>query len=299
MCSEEITIFVGNPGSGKSTLLNSLAGKILFQSGVSFGQGMTTAVETGQGNDGKLYGDTPGLDDVEIRAKAAEEINKILREYEAVKLCFVITLEAGRVKPADKATLEVILDALPISTANRFSIIINKLEKSLIAQFKNPEKLGKILLQLTSEKHITSHIYLVPKDDAAYDEENKMLSNVQILRSALETAPIFRYHKADVKDIKHDAFEDMQKKFAVDLEEIRKANSEQLERMARQHDEALARAKEEAKKERDRFASQIEEMNAEHQERIDALKDKIAEANKSPSFWEVVGTVAVVAVMLL
>ena len=101
MSGEYIVILAGNPGSGKSTLLNSLAGKITFPSGVSIGEGLTTIVQTARGTDGKLYGDTPGLDDVAIRAKAAGEMNKILRANNAIKLVFVVTLEAGRVKPAE------------------------------------------------------------------------------------------------------------------------------------------------------------------------------------------------------
>eukprot|EP01037_Dinobryon_pediforme_P025231 gene25231-27303_t len=264
MSRECITILAGNPGSGKSTLLNSLAGKITFPSGVSIGEGLTTVVQTARGTDGKLYGDTPGLDDVAIRAKAAGEMNKILRANNAIKLVFVVTLEAGRVKPADKTTMEVILDALPDST-NKFTIIINKMEKSVYNQLQEPEKLKRLLVSLVSEKHTTSHIHFILKDKDADGEDNVMISNIQPLRTALDLAPIFEYNSKEVKDIKHDAFEAMREKFAEDLENIKKANAEQLDRMARQHDEAIARLRADAQRERDEFARRMDQMSADHQ----------------------------------
>ncbi len=147
---------VGNPDSGKSTLLNSLAGRVLFRSGVSIGEGMTTAIQIGNGPDGKLYGDTPGLDDIVIRAQATGEINKILRSYSAIKLCFVSTLEAGRIKPADKATIEVILDVLPPPSTNMFSIIINQVDKRLFAALQNPATMQRLLVGLNG-KHVTEY----------------------------------------------------------------------------------------------------------------------------------------------
>ena len=88
---------------------------------------MTTVIQTGHGSDSKLYDDTPGLDGFAIRAKAAAEINKILRANNSIQLCFVITLEAGRIKPADTTTIEVSLDALPLSTYKFGKIIKNLL----------------------------------------------------------------------------------------------------------------------------------------------------------------------------
>ena len=34
-------IVIGNPGAGKSTILNGLAGEVLFESGISIGDGLT------------------------------------------------------------------------------------------------------------------------------------------------------------------------------------------------------------------------------------------------------------------
>lgn len=284
MGSDVVIILAGNPGSGKSTLLNSLAGRIIFQSGVSFGEGMTTVVQTARGRDGIIYGDTPGLDDIARRAKAADEIKKILRANNAIKLCIVITLEAGRIKPADKATMEVILDALPASTTNMFSIIINKVDKSVAEQFKNSENLERLLLGLNSAKHRTSHIHFVLKEDIHDGEDDAMLSNIESLRNTLDAMPILRYISSEVKDIKHDAFEKNREQFAADLEQVKKANKEQLNEMARRHDEALASARVETEKERHRFLQQMNQMNAEHQLALAALNERWAAVNRAPAF---------------
>ena len=40
-----VLLAIGNPGSGKSTILNILAGKTLFRSGISFGNGLTNKLD--------------------------------------------------------------------------------------------------------------------------------------------------------------------------------------------------------------------------------------------------------------
>ena len=284
--SECVTIFIGNPGSGKSTLLNSLAGLNIFQSGVSIGRGLTKNVLIARGSDGKLYGDTPGLDDVTMRALAADEIYKQLLANSVIKLCFVITLEAGRIKPADKATIEVVLDALPPSV-NMYSIIVNKLEKSVANQLKNPEKLARLLFGLNSEKHYTPHVHFVMKESEVEGEDNVVLSNIQPLRNSLDSAPIFVYDPASVRPLQYDALEEMKEKFAGDLEKIKEANSAQLEELVAQHDEALARVRDDAQREREQFVQQMDPSNAEHLQIVSIFDERIVAANQFPIFFAI------------
>lgn len=70
---------MGNPGAGKSTLLSSLVdGTTIFESGITSGSGKTTEIKQVVYN-GDTYIDTPGLSDVNIRDKAAAEIEKALK----------------------------------------------------------------------------------------------------------------------------------------------------------------------------------------------------------------------------
>ena len=269
----------GNPGSGKSTLLNSLAGRVLFRSGVSIGEGMTTAIQIGNGLDGKLYGDTPGLDDIVIRAKAAAAINKILRSYSSIKLCFVITLEAGRIKPADKATIEVILDALPPPLTNMFSIIINQVDQKVFAALQNPATMQRLLVGLNG-KHVTEYIHIVPLDESASNEDNRMLSNAAELRATMEKMPIVRYLATEVKDIKHDMLTEIQENFAVQLEAIKYANKDQVDRMAAEHKNAVERAKADAEKMKADFEARMDRMNEGHQQQLAVLQERLNEGHQ-------------------
>ncbi|KAJ3110747.1 hypothetical protein HK100_002920 [Physocladia obscura] len=73
----KVILLVGNPGTGKSAILNGLTGAAYFKAGNSFGKGCTHVCQSVLVN-GITYMDTPGLDDVEIREQAAEEIRKAL-----------------------------------------------------------------------------------------------------------------------------------------------------------------------------------------------------------------------------
>ena len=121
-------IMIGNPGAGKSTLLNSVAGELLFESGVSQITGLTTVLQT------KLYNklrvsDTPGLSDVATKEKAAEEICKGLSIGGPTKLVFVWTTNSGRVTAEHYATTEIVLEALiklGVTVKGKYTVIINQ-----------------------------------------------------------------------------------------------------------------------------------------------------------------------------
>ena len=83
---------LGNPGAGKSTLLNSLVSKPVFKSGFKLGTGMTSKMDVVTHND-RMYIDTPGLADPEMRERSAKAIAGALKRDIAYKIIFVITLQ--------------------------------------------------------------------------------------------------------------------------------------------------------------------------------------------------------------
>lgn len=121
-------VFAGCPGTGKSLLANSLIGRVEFESGVRVTTETTTILKTRIAN-GVKYSDTPGLDDPQKRVQAAREISNAINAETQLKLVFVATLESGRIRPSDIATIDVILSAVQavnVEVNNNFSVIINR-----------------------------------------------------------------------------------------------------------------------------------------------------------------------------
>ena len=76
---------------GKSTLLNSVAGTVVFKSGVSAGKGLTSQLD--QVNVGTIsYCDTPGLADDTHRKAAGVAISQVLKAGGPCQIIFVVTL---------------------------------------------------------------------------------------------------------------------------------------------------------------------------------------------------------------
>merc|ERR1712060_85686 len=91
---------------------------------MSLGKGLTVELQREE-VDGNVYMDTPGLADVELREAAARAISRALKQDGWYKLFFVITLEAGRIRPQDQTTLKLVLTAAPEIQEN-YGVIITK-----------------------------------------------------------------------------------------------------------------------------------------------------------------------------
>lgn len=121
------------PAPAKSTILNGLVGtaargpRMPFRSGLSVASGRTIALQTDVVG-GVRYSDTPGLDDVALKRRAAAAIADAVCLGGAVRLLFVLTMEAGRVRGANLATIRIVLDALTaagVDVDGRFSVALN------------------------------------------------------------------------------------------------------------------------------------------------------------------------------
>lgn len=203
--SPQYRLFIGNPGAGKSTLANCVANKLLFKSGVSFGEGMTYQLDKKVHN-GITYLDTPGLADLKIREKAAAEITRALKQCGVYQVFFVITLESGRVRPEDVTTIKLVLEsAIDIK---HFSLVINKLSSNAYNRLfqNNAAQLKKLitelLVQINSEENPPT-ILLLKHQMKLYDQENQFMSWNE-LNEFVGKAPCINIRPSHVNDLKGD-----------------------------------------------------------------------------------------------
>lgn len=169
-------VFAGNPGTGKSTLLNTFLGEPKFAAGPKLGDGMTFALQTVESN-GELYSDTPGLDDISIRQQAAHQISLALTAAGTLRLFFVCTLEAGRVRPADVVTIETVLAALThagVDVNGKFSLILNKCDKRVLTAMNQDEVSRRFVINAFSCQKDLQHYFLC-KRHKKYDSKADVL----------------------------------------------------------------------------------------------------------------------------
>lgn len=196
----------------------------LFQSGLSWGSGLTThlqAVKVGA----DVYMDTPGLSDTDKRKEAAVEIATALRSGGRFKVFFVITLEGGRVRPADATTMKLVLEAAPEITD--YSVIVNKLEKLEFEALQNNHGRARdlafaSLMSRLPTKSVTFQLML--RDENLAGQANAVPDVKDGFKLFLLTAPVVQIIPANVGDIKEHEFEEQLEHFERKMAELQENN---------------------------------------------------------------------------
>jgi GTP-binding protein EngB required for normal cell division len=234
---------IGNPGVGKSTLLNALVGAPVFKSGISCGTGMTQVLQIYQATWGAWYGDTPGLADTEMRQKAANEICKALKTKKGrYQLIFVVTTEAGRIRPADVATIKLVLDALPKTrTPVPYGIIVNKVSERLFEKLKaDQESLKQMLACLNvHSNNPTSHILLYPENNDLNDADDIVHIPADKLDLFMQQVPFIEIKPEDVGTVCADEFVTLSNNFERDMTRLKDDKAALEDKIARDKDEMI------------------------------------------------------------
>ncbi|KAK1862183.1 hypothetical protein I4F81_004758 [Pyropia yezoensis] len=185
---KEHLVLVGDSGTGKSTLLSTIIGRPgAFHSGISAGTGLTAYLQTVE-VDGRLYSDTPGLNDPAKKQDAADGIAEAIRLGGDVKILFVLTFESARVRQSSLDTMDMVLAALvrkDIQVDSRFSVVVNKMTSAEMKAWYDLEFGGPALLReyLSSARVVDLMLY-VPLVDAIKDTQDAVLPAEQETRLA-------------------------------------------------------------------------------------------------------------------
>lgn len=177
-------VCIGNPGAGKSTFLNCISGlpkERHFPSGYSTGSGMTVSLDIRkpQGKQIHTFIDTPGLSDIKNRRTAAAEITKALRQGGKFKVIFMMTLESGRVRPADEAVIKLVLESAPEIT--HCGIIVNKLGRERVRMYMKEPSLKEALRELLlvgvpQDRHDGVRVHFMQDNDTLKDKDNVVIT---------------------------------------------------------------------------------------------------------------------------
>lgn len=240
-------LFIGNPGVGKSTLANCIAKEVLFKSGMNFGEGLTNKLQERLHN-GITYLDTPGLADIKMRKEAAKAITEALKKGGLYQLFFVVTLEAGRFRPADLATIKLVLgNAKEIISYN---LIINKLSRRVYDNlYENDQKQLQILAaeldsQVGNDRNPANFLALL-NNDKLCDAEDEFMK-IDALDDFLDMIKFVELNPHKVKDIPGDDKSFEEAIFSA-TEELNKLHRDK-ERMTKQIENTKAKYKNEAEK---------------------------------------------------
>ncbi|WP_187146251.1 GTPase [Candidatus Amoebophilus asiaticus] len=268
----EAVIFCGNPGVGKSALCNSIFQEAKFPSGTSRGQGLTTHHQTHMYKN-RLYIDTPGLEDINMREQAAAEIEQALKKGGNYKMVFVIVLDDGRLRQADLNAINIICDA--IKTPFEYGLVINKSMQETIDIIIEEGGLGPYLITLHKQPFQT--IMLTREERMAakanvYFEVNENRRKLLDLINNLPASNI-QLGKIDIRNFE-EKIQQMEEKYIKAMAELKAQHKQEREeqevRITKEREEHEAQVRHQGKE----YEAKVKEIQAQMQEQQQAAEIK-------------------------
>jgi len=258
--------------------LNSLLKSTYFDSGVSLGTGLTKTCQQKE-RAGIVYIDTPGLSDIKYRHDFAVEIKKALMLGGAFQIFFVITLEQGRIRPDDKTTMKLVLEAAPVNSS--YSVIINKLEPEVFAQFsdENSPKIVEFTVLLNEGLPGTNSFYYCQHVPFLSGHNNTLAQFEEDFYQFVRDAPLVQIDPTTVQDIKENEFETTKMLLTEQLNRLQQIEKEmktkiQLQASAFKNMNQSSISKDES------LVVKLKELELQYQQQIDALNTGIKEAHQ-------------------
>ncbi len=97
-----------------------------------------------------------------LNDESALELEKLLFDNVELKIVFVVTLESGRPRPDDVYKIQLVLNAIPIDTSERFGIIVNKIEPELQMLLQRNPDMKSNLIRAIAGCRSTGNLYISP-----------------------------------------------------------------------------------------------------------------------------------------
>ncbi|KAJ3349751.1 hypothetical protein GGF32_005302 [Allomyces javanicus] len=267
---QETVLFVGNPGTGKTTLFNSIAGKVIGKSGVSFGGGIMFENLQYAIVDGIKWVDTPGLADVKQRELAAKGITMALKQPGRYRLIFVVTEKAGRANPLDVATIATVLNAIDQKNIP-FGVIINKVSPKIMKRVVcNPAEKQSLCMSINSGFYQTEHFYVAKLLRDAYDNDDYICPGeiVAPIKAFIGRVPTVEIQPDMIEKMDANKLDDVAQTIEQMVGKMMEQQRVQIETMQRKHEEDLA----ELRKQHEQNRALVELQRAEAQQRYEAAE---------------------------
>jgi hypothetical protein len=206
--------------------------------------------------------------DVITRQDSAVDMAQMLKTgKDNFKFVFVMTLEAGRVRPEDIVTVDLVLDAIASVTCikPRYGVIVNKMSDKFMSKL-DEENRQKLLNSLNANRgNPTKFLHFLERRLDLEDEENVFFQPDEVLFEFLQILPLVISSSNIVPDIEVDKIEKLMKAHAEELKKLQEDNNAMKEQMKRKDEE---------------YKQQVLELNMQHCLVVADLKKRETEKEK-------------------